>query len=59
MRKEYNDRQNAVLVNPGITLGEYEAKKVRTCARCFKTDCWHINPNEEVWVNPSILRENS
>lgn len=26
-RKEYNDRWNAPLVNPGFTLAEYEAKR--------------------------------
>lgn len=30
MRKEYNDRWNAPLVNPGFTLGEYEAERAKT-----------------------------
>lgn len=27
MRKEYNDRWNAPLVNPGFTMAEYEARR--------------------------------
>lgn len=27
MRKEYQDRQNAPLINPGITAAEYEANR--------------------------------
>lgn len=35
-RKEYNDRWNAPLVNPGVTFEEYEEKrkKVRQCNDC-------------------------
>jgi hypothetical protein len=29
MRKEYNDRWNAPLVNPGFTLEQYEAQKIK------------------------------
>lgn len=30
MRKEYNDRWNAPLVNPGFTMEEYELQHIRT-----------------------------
>lgn len=33
MRKEYNDRHNAPLVNPAITHGEYEAQKAKSETR--------------------------
>jgi hypothetical protein len=29
MRKEYNDRWTAPLVNPGFTLEEYELQRIR------------------------------
>jgi len=32
MRKEYNDRHNAFLVNPAVTHGEYEAQRAAKLA---------------------------
>lgn len=37
-RKEYNDRHNAPLVNPGITYGEYE-KNRKVVADLTKSGC--------------------
>jgi hypothetical protein len=30
MRKEYNDRHLAPLVNPGVTMEEYELQRIRS-----------------------------
>ena len=35
MRKEYNDRWNAPLVNPPVTAGEWE-NRVKQCDDCGK-----------------------
>lgn len=36
MRKEYNDRWNAPLVNPGFTLPEYEAQRTKDAVQAEK-----------------------
>lgn len=40
MRKEYNDRWNAPLVNPGFTMEEYELSRIRARFEAqFSPDC--------------------
>lgn len=38
MRKEYNDRWNAPLVNPGFTMDEYELQRIKDR---LKKECDH------------------
>lgn len=38
MRKEYNDRWNAPLVNPAFTMAEYEASKEPKECACGEMD---------------------
>src|SRR5271165_6446811 len=47
MRKEYNDRWNSPLVNPAITLGEYEARRTHgwVITKDHIADLSHIAPS--------------
>lgn len=59
MRKEYNDRANAPLVNPGITHGEYMAQRANKpktdVETLLDTGVWS-NPNRKIFI-PTIETE--